>query len=140
MDIEKLKASFNKKDYFSREHNIRLLALSDTSSEAEMEIAPINCNFMGNPHGGLLFGLGDIAVGVIALTTGMRCVTLNGNINYLKMAVGKKVLAKAREVSRGNRLRVYDVDIYDERGTLICNCSFTMYITKVALDAEKMEK
>lgn len=134
MNYKKLIQYFNQEDFFTREHKIKLLTLQEGYSEVEMQVDPINCNYMGALHGGLLYSLGDIAAGISVMTYGIRCVTLNGSANYLKPVSGGKVIAIGRQVYNGRQIRVCDVKIYDETQELVCTGSFTMYLTGVPVE------
>ena len=60
---------------------------------------------------------------------GDRVVTLTGTANYL--VAGKEtayLLAKAKVVRKGGHTAVVSADVFDDKGTLLANGSFTFYV------------
>ena len=76
-------------------------------------------NPYGFAHGGLIFGLGDTAMGMIAARGGRKAVTLTSNINFLKKGKGKFITAKAEIIKEGKSTSFTRANIYDEEKTLI---------------------
>lgn len=135
MHCAKLIDFFNNSDFFMKEHKIRITVLKEGYSEVEMAVDPINCNYMGSLHGGLLYTLGDIAAGVSVMSFGVKCVTASGSIHYVKGVSSGKVTAVAQQVHHGRQLRVCDVKIYDEQKVLAATCTYSMFITGVPAEA-----
>ncbi len=71
-------------------------------------------------HGGAIASLidvvGDFAVG---MTAGGGVPTINLRIDYLKPAVGDALTAVARVRRAGKTIAVVDIDVLDEKGSLV---------------------
>ena len=70
-------------------------------------------------HGGFIFGLGDTVMGVVAASTGRQAVTLSANINYLKKAKGKFLIAKAEIIKQGKTTCYVQTNIYNDKDELV---------------------
>ena len=78
-------------------------------------------------HGGVLFGLADTTAGVLVAMHGKKCVTVNGNINYLNPLKDGKVYAISKCLKEGKRIGYYLVELFDEKDNLIATSNFNMY-------------
>lgn len=76
-------------------------------------------NPYGFAHGGLIFGLGDNAMGVVARTTGRTAVTLSSSINYLKPTSGKYLVAKAEMIKNGKTTAYLRTNFYNDKDILV---------------------
>ena len=71
-------------------------------------------------HGGCIFTLADTIGGSAALTHGVKVVTLDSTIHYLKPALHtEKLIAEAREIKYGSTVAVYEVSITNAEGDLL---------------------
>jgi acyl-CoA thioesterase len=72
-------------------------------------------NFVGSVHGGVLFSLADLALGVACNGWGRVCVALTVEIQFLSAPLAGEVLtATAVERSRTRRTAAYAVDVISE--------------------------
>ncbi|MDR1262452.1 MAG: PaaI family thioesterase [Oscillospiraceae bacterium] len=78
-------------------------------------------------QGGVIFTLGDYAFAVATNDEDTRVVSLSNTINFHKQPKGGRLLAEARQESRGNTVQSYLVRITDELGTLVATMSVTGY-------------
>ena len=120
---------FNQNDIFSFKNHMKIVKMEEGYAEAELDYKPVHSNFMGTLHGGALSALADIAAGTSIISFGKNCVTLNANISYIKKAQPGKIRAIARAVNCSRHIGSTEVRIYDEENTLVCFCSYSMYIT-----------
>ena len=92
--------------------------------------ADLTENFM-NPyqiaHGGLIFGLGDVTMGMLARATGKKAVTLSANINYLKPGQGKYLKAQAEFIKNGRTTCVLKANIYNDKKELVATMDSNYY-------------
>jgi uncharacterized protein (TIGR00369 family) len=109
---------FNKFEGFIKHNDIYLDSLDDDRAVLYANISKNSINPGGIVHGGLLFGLGDTAMGALCYLTGRTAVTIDSNINYLKPCKGKKVKCVATPIKVGNTIGVYKADIYNENDEL----------------------
>lgn len=129
VDYERFREYFNHNDVFSSNNGMKILKMEEGYAEAELDYDPGHHNFMGTLHGGVLSTLADITAGVSIISFGKLVVTLNSNINYVKPAKRGKIKAVATAVHRSRQIGSSEVRIYDEENTLVCFCSYIMFIT-----------
>ena len=78
---------------FINHNNYELVESNDKTATLKVNLGEDALNPYGVAHGGLIFGLGDTAMGVVAYNTGKKGVTLSSTINYLKPATGEFLVA-----------------------------------------------
>ncbi len=86
-------------------------------------------NPYGFAHGGLIFGLGDTAMGITARSTGRNAVTLNSTITYLRPTVGKTLKAEAEMIKNGKKTCYLRCNFYDEKNNLTAIMDASYYYT-----------
>jgi len=129
MDYERFIEYFNHNDFFSVNNGMKILKMDEGYAEAELDYNAGHKNFMGTLHGGALATLADITAGISIISFGKMCVTLNANINYVKPAKQGKIKAVAKAVNHSRQIGSTEVRIYDEDNTLVCFCSYIMFIS-----------
>lgn len=69
-------------------------------------------NFHGTTHGGIVFGLADIAFAAACNSHGQVAVALSMDIHYLNPSkVGDHLVAEAKEVSKSAATALYDITV-----------------------------
>ena len=102
MDKEELIEQLENNPGFYKHNNYKLVNYKkEEFVELKAEINENSLNPYGFAHGGVIFGLGDTAMGILARTTGRKAVTLNANISYLRPIKGKYFIAKAILIKSG---------------------------------------
>lgn len=86
-------------------------------------------NAYGFTHGGVFFTLCDLVSGIAVYTYGVKNVTLQANINYIKPGTGDIIYAEGRVFHKGNTTAVTKVEVTDEEGILLAAGTYTMFIT-----------
>lgn len=117
-------------DRFSAHVGIELVTVGIDFAEAKMEIMPFHINGAGRVQGGALFTLADFTFAAASNAAGILTTGINVSISYLSAPKGSFVTAQAREVSAGNRICVYDVEVFDEDGTIVAKFIGTGYRKK----------
>lgn len=102
----------------------------------EIVLTPDNLNHWGTVHGGCLATLCDACAGVAGLSTGYKSVTLNSTMNYLRPAVGKRVVCTARVRRSGHSVCVVDVTVTDDAGRECTTGTYTMFHGSALSDEE----
>ena len=70
------------------------------------------CNGFGMGHGGFIFALADSAFAFACNTYDERTVAQHCSVTYLRPGTrSKRLVARAREVSRSGRSGIYDVEV-----------------------------
>jgi len=69
-------------------------------------------NFHGTTHGGIVFGIADIAFAAACNSHGQVAVALSMDIHYLNASkLGDHLVAEAKEVSRSASTALYDITV-----------------------------
>lgn len=128
MDYEKIKTLRNKDYKSGRLLNIITDEINEGYAKGRLMVRPEHMNPIGSVHGGCIFFLCDTIGGTAAISHGTYATTISGNINYLNPAIGTSVLtAVAREVKYGKNIIVCDVEVYDEKESIIAKGSFSYF-------------
>lgn len=117
-----------KNDRFAGYLGIKLVEVQPGYAVAEMEVTENHLNGVGVVHGGAIFGLADYAFAVASNSKGPVALAVNAQISYFKSPQGKKLTAKAREITSSRKLGHYQVDILDEDETPVARFTGTVYI------------
>lgn len=112
---------------FIKQNGYKLLK-EDEKIKLKVELTKSTSNPYGIAHGGLIFGLGDTIMGIVARNAkNKNCVTINSNIDFLKPGKGKYLIAEATPVKVGDTICVLKTKIYNDNGDLIATMSGTYY-------------
>lgn len=107
-------------DSASQKLGMALLHIAPGEATLTMTVTEQMTNGHGNAHGGYLFTLADSAFAFACNTYGQATVAQHCSITYVAPgALGDRLTAEAREVSRSGRSGIYDVRIQREDGTVI---------------------
>ena len=112
--------------------NLEVLSIDYDRSElsvrmplhAGLERRPGTKQFHGGPIAALIDVVGDFALG---MTLGGGIPTINLRIDYLKPAVGGGLAATARVRRAGKSVAVIDIDVMDEKQSLVAMGRGTYY-------------
>ena len=125
---ERIIDGFKNDTGFIKHNSFKLKSITKNKCIVEYDIKKEGLNTIKIVHGGLLFGLADSAAGALACMSGKFPVTINSSIHYLNTAKGKKLIAVAGILKKGNNIGYYKVDIFDENKLLLCTCNIDMYL------------
>lgn len=114
-------------DGFINHNNIKIIK-NNEEIIAEVNLSECSLNPFGIAHGGLIFGLGDTIMGIIIFNEGLKAVTLNSTINFLKPGNGKKIIGKGSIIKKGKSTVVTEAKIYDDNNNLIAIMSATYFV------------
>ena len=92
-----------------------------------VDLTEDSMNPYGIAHGGIIFGLGDIVMGMLAKDTEKKAVTLDSTINYLHPGKGKYLKATGKIIKDGNATCLVQASIYDEKEKLVAIMTGTYY-------------
>lgn len=110
---------FSEEKGFSKHNNFEFVEVTENSAIIKANLTENSMNPYNMVHGGLTFGLGDMAMGVLLKEKGRSAVTLNANITYLKPGKGNYITAKAEIVKYGKQTSCVECNIYNEKEELI---------------------
>ena len=107
-------------DPWARSLGIQYLALGRGFCRLGLTLHPHMVNFLGHPHGGIIFSLADIAFGAACNAQGEPAVALNMFISFITaVPAGSRLVAEAREIKQGGRAGFYHVSVMSEEGALV---------------------
>ncbi len=84
-------------------------------SRVSLVVTESMLNFHGITHGGIVFGLGDIAFAAASNSHGQTALALNVNTSFLRPTrAGDHLIAEAKEVSMGGATALYDIVVTEK--------------------------
>ena len=113
MDYEALRKMRMEQNAFARLMGAQITKIEEGYAKVEVEASPVLLNPQGSMHGGCLFTLCDIAGSSAAVSHGYQIATVDAGIGL------KRATAQAREIKRGKKLLVYQIDVTDDSGKLL---------------------
>ncbi|MDR7093963.1 methylmalonyl Co-A mutase-associated GTPase MeaB [Hydrogenophaga laconesensis] len=117
---------------------IELVSASEGSTTLRMKVERKHINFNGRCHGGAVFALGDMALGLACNSYGQITTLVDGQLS-ISTAVeeGEWLLAHAFEVSRSRKIGSYQVKITRARdGEHVAMLHGTVYVLKRSVDTK----
>lgn len=126
--IAKIKMLDN--DAFSKWLGIELAEIREGYCRLSMVIRPEMTNGFGIAHGGITFSLADSALAFASNSYGRMAVSIETSISHLvKLKNGESIAAEAIEVSRSEKIAVYEVNIKNSDNILVAKFKGTVYIS-----------
>ena len=118
----------NKSTGFHQLIGVHVVELGQGYAVTEIEIEEKHLNPLNIAHGGVLFSMMDITMGMAARTVGKQVITIEMNINYLSpVKLGEKVKATGKIVHAGNKTTVAVCEAYAEDGRLLAVARETFF-------------
>lgn len=106
---------------FAEMLGIRVTGFGDGAGECALEIRAEMLNLHRSVHGGVIYSLADIGMGVALyslLGQGEQCSTIEIKINYFVPARGQRLVCTSRVLQKGRTIAVLEAEVKD-RGRLI---------------------
>jgi len=116
-------------DRYGQENGFELVAASPGSATVRMRVASRHVNFNGRCHGGAIFSLGDMALGLACNSYGNIATLVDGQM-CITSAVeeGEWLQAHAKEMARSRRIGSYQVRVTRSRDdSLVATVHGTVY-------------
>ena len=129
MNAKEINDKFKEINDFNYHNGIIIDKTDKDEVIAHVDAKDSSLNIWGIIHGGLIFGLADIAVGVLCYINGCESVTVDANINYLK-PLKKYAKAVATKVKVGKSISLYRADIFNEKEELCATVTMNYYNMK----------
>lgn len=104
-----------KQDTYSNLIGATMEAVEPGYCRVSLAVTESMLNFFGMTHGGIVFGLADIAFAAACNSHGQVAVALSMDIHYLNPSqVGDHLVAEAKEINRGAATALYDISISEK--------------------------
>ena len=126
MTAKEINEEFKKNNDYNYHNGIIIDEVSDEKVIAHIDAKDYSLNSWKIMHGGIIFGLADIACGVLCYSKGHKCVTIDSNINYLK-PVKKYAKAVATCTKSGNTISLYKAEIFNEKEEMCATVTMNYY-------------
>lgn len=114
-------------DKYAFNSGIVIEELNENSCVCSMIVTENHRNALGGVMGGAIFTLADLAFSAASNNVHNPTVALQTNVNFLSVAKGKKLIAKAICVKDGRTTAVYNVDVTDDTDRLVAQFVGTGY-------------
>ena len=118
---DKLMVFGNDQEPFLTHNFMRTTDLDDGTATVTLPMHTESLNRWGGAHGGILFSLCDVAMGMAIMTLRQEMVvTVNATIDYLSTAAAGSTLTTVGKVDRlGGKLAFCSAEMTDETGKVI---------------------
>lgn len=131
--MDDIKTLFNEHNHFSKFAGVEVVEVSPGRATCVMAIRDEHKNLFGTVNAGAIYTLAETAFGAAVNTHGSAAVAVNLTIAYLKPGRSGVLRAEAEELSAGNRMATYSVQVFDDADELIADVQATGYRTKSPL-------
>jgi len=122
-------AAFIKDDPFPNHLGVKIIELSPGYARVSLQVQDYMTNIHRITHGGLVFTLADVALGIASNARGQTAVAVSVNINYIKASKpGDTLIATAVEEHLGRSAANYRVTVEDGQGRLIASAQGLVFI------------
>jgi acyl-CoA thioesterase len=109
-----------KEDDASKGLGMEIVEVGPGHATLTMTVRPDMVNGHRIAHGGFIFTLADSAFAFACNSRNERAVAAQDNITFIRPGkLGDRLVATAREISRGGRSGIYDVRVAADDGTVI---------------------
>ena len=123
---------------FLGEHSPCITEISSEELLMSMIVDEEHLNVWGMAHGGVIFTLADAAAGHLTVeSSGKACVTISGNLNFIKPVYPGKLEALAHMEHLGKTTSVVRVDVMQE-GKIVSVATFTFHILSTPINKKIM--
>ena len=120
------------KDTFAEQLGAKLVEVTPGCARVALTVRSNMVNFHGTTHGGVVFGLADMAFAAASNSRGQTAVALNMSISFLKATqIGERLEAVAEEQHQGGPIALYDIVVTRQPdGELVAKLQAMVYRKK----------
>lgn len=115
---------------------VKIVEASGERVVLQMEVTSKVLQYLGIMHGGVSLYLCETAgsIGAVAGAdlTKVSPVGIEINANHLRAVTKGVITVEARPLYPGRTLNVWNIEVTDDRGKLVCICRFTVLMQKRA--------
>lgn len=133
MDFKKLLNIRNESgNDFGTEIGARIIEIGEGYAYGELTLNPFHKNIIGTVQAGVIFTFADVVGGSATMAYGNYATTVNSTINFLNAASEntKMLIGRSKVVKNGKNIMVSEIEISDEKGTMIATATFTFFKLK----------
>ncbi len=129
-DLELVKRIFAD-DGFVKLAGLEIVEVNEEKAVVSANISAEHRNANGSVQGGMLYAIADYAFAVLGNYKHPMTVTQVGQISYVKAAFAEAIIATAREQVRSGHNTVCEVIIEDDKGQIVCVCTFNGFVKDI---------
>ncbi|MCR5041688.1 MAG: PaaI family thioesterase [Clostridia bacterium] len=126
--LEQARAFF-RNDRFATVNGMTIEDAGPDRAVVRLELNETHYNAVGGVMGGVMFTLADFACAVASnfgTDTGVF-VSTGADISYLRGTKGSVLTAEAVCIKKGRNIKVYDIPVTDDLGTMTAKATFTVF-------------
>ena len=117
-------------DFFSQWLGIKLIALREGYCLLQLTIFKQMLNGFGIAHGGISYSLADSALAFASNSYGIKSVSIETSISHTTaLKEGDIINAEATELSRTNKIAIYNVHVTNQLNKTVALFKGTVYVT-----------
>ena len=125
-NLDELNEFFKNDIFATKLLNAKILEANNDYAKCFFEITADHKNAKGVVMGGAIFSLADFT---FAVATNQHedyyTVSTTSNVNFIRPAFNGKLTAEAIKIKDGKTICFYDVNVYDDKNTLIAKINIT---------------
>jgi len=116
-------------DAFSQWLGVQVLFVEEGKCSLKITVKSEMLNGFHIAHGGISYSLADSSLSFAANSHGQHCVSVETSISHLgKVSLGDELTSVAKEIYRGKKTGVYEVDIFNQNQRLIAHFKGTVFV------------
>jgi acyl-CoA thioesterase len=116
-------------DAFSQWLGVQVLFVEEGKCSLKITVKSEMLNGFHIAHGGISYSLADSSLAFAANSHGQHCVSVETSISHLgKVSLGDELTSVAKEIYRGKKTGVYEVDIFNQNQRLIAHFKGTVFV------------
>lgn len=131
MTDEEYTRSFFDDDQFVKMLGIEIKELTQTQATVTAQVKREFLNANGCVQGGMLYTMADFAFAVLQNHLHPMTVTQGGQVHYVRPAYTQTLTAVATETLRAGRNTLSQVQIFNDKGEVVCVCNFNGFVKDV---------
>ncbi len=125
------------KDEVGKHFELEVLDFDENYAVCQMPLKAQHKNPLGIAHGGAIFSLADLTFVTASHAYGLVAVNTQSSLSFLNKGTGEYLKAKATLLKASKKILVYQIEIFDDKETLIAHGQITGYVVGTIHDLLK---
>jgi acyl-CoA thioesterase len=125
--MQALQQFFEENDRFAKLLGFQIEEFNVGVAKVSVLIKEEHLNAANVVHGGFLFSLADYAFALASNSHNKLSLAISANIMFQHAKPNGKLYAYAKELSIGNKIATYEVQISDEKDSVVATYTGTVY-------------
>ncbi len=122
------------KDEVGKHFELEVIDFNENYAICQMPLKAQHKNPLGIAHGAAIFSLADLTFVAASHAYGLVAVNTQSSLSFLNKGTGEKLTAKAILLKASKKILVYQVNVFDEKETIIAQGQITGYIVGTVQD------